>query len=185
MNYSIKTLFLLFVVISNNFAQDKQFKITEVKNKYAEIVQLYNSSKTKKCKVETITEFSVSSSSEKIPFDQTVEYCELTKDYSVYKASFSGEDWHCLMSYYLKDNKLFFVQMPCGIGSDSTEHKIYYDDKGEIIKIIKNTYEAPQFDTIKTIEITDRLEINKIKNKINDDLEKMLKILNKKSISLK
>ncbi len=180
MKHSITILFLLFAGITQCLSQEKLLRIAEIKKWYAEIIQLNNTSKSKQCKKGKMIEYSMANDSKKYPFEQTAEFCQISKEYSTYHAKFQGHEWSCETAFYLKDNTFFFVLMPCGAEGSADEYRIYYDDKGKIIKILNNTNEESGSENLKSVEITDKTEIKRITDDVNTDFKKVLKILNHK-----
>ena len=124
-----------------------------------------------------------SPSSKKMPFEQTAELSHISKDYTTYNGNFSGYEWISNKTYYLKNNKLFFVFISSGESGEELQYsicqelRIYYDMNENIIQILKKTYECDGSAPSTTSEIKDKAEIKIIYNEIRSDFNKVLKMI--------
>ena len=124
-------------------------------------------------------------SSEKMPFEQTAEFCNISKDYVTYNGNFSGYEWISNKTYYLKNNKLFFVFISSWESGEELQYsickelRIYYDMNENIIQILEKTYECDGSLPTTSIEIKDKAEIKIIKEDIQSDFDKVLKMIHK------
>jgi hypothetical protein len=153
---------------------------------YGEIIKLSNSNISKNCKKGKMTIYEgFDPSSEKMPFEQTAEFCNISKDYVTYNANFSGYEWNTNKTYYLKNNKLFFVFISSWESGEELQYsickelRIYYDMNENIIQILEKTYECDGSLPTTSIEIKDKAEIKIIKEDIQSDFDKVLKMIHK------
>ena len=163
-----------------SFSQENTPRILEIKKMYGEIIKLSTSNTSKQCKSGKRTDYEgLNEESKKFPFPQTAELCRLSKDYSTYHAKFCGYEWHSDTTYYLKDNKIFFVFSSSNPESCKSEYRVYYDLNGKVIRILQKS--DPDCDgsvaSENSIEIKDKVEMKSIVNSINSDFSKLLKIL--------
>ncbi len=180
MKHLITIIFLLNVGFMSFYSQENPSRIAEIKKWYAEIIQLNNASKSKQCKTGKMIEYSMANDSKKYPFEQTAEFCQISKEYSTYHAKFQGHEWSGDMAIYLKNDTFFFVLMNYDEETNINEYRIYYDVKGNIIKILNATNEGADGATLKTVEIKDKAKIKFRTDDINSNFKKVLKMLKQK-----
>jgi hypothetical protein len=145
---------------------------------YGEVMKLSSSNISKNCKQGKMTIYEgFDPSSEKMPFEQTAEFCNISKDYVTYNGNFSGYEWISNKTYYLKNNKLFFVFISSGAEACAHEYRIYYDMNENIIQILKKTNDCDGSSPITSSEIKDKAEIKIIKEDIQSDFNKVLKMI--------
>lgn len=178
MKLSFLISFFLFV-INSIFSQDKTARITEIKKMYAEVNEL--SLKKKDCFSGKKTEYdSFDEASEKIPFDQTAEKCKLGNNYVTISASLNGYEWNSNVSYYYKNDKLFFVFISNGAEACMVEYRIYFDENQKIIKLLEKSNNCDGGDLKNNNEITDAKEFDETMQLIDQNKIKIDEILNSK-----
>ncbi len=176
--YSIIILLIANSISTPCYSQNNSPRIAEIKKMYGEIVKLSSSNISKKCKQGKMTIYEgFDPSSEKMPFEQTAEFCNISKDYVTYNGNFSGYEWISNKTYYLKNNKLFFVFISSGAEACAHEYRIYYDMNENIIQILKKTNDCDGSSPITSSEIKDKAEIKIIKEDIQSDFNKVLKMI--------
>ena len=178
MKYSIIIFLFANSIFTPSYSQNNSSRIAEIKKMYGEIIKLSNSNISKKCKQGKMTNYEgYAPSSKKMPFEQTAELCHISKDYTTYNGNFSGYEWISNKTYYLKNNKLFFVFISSGAEACSHEYRVYYDMNENIIQILKKTNECDGSVPSITSEIKDKAEIKIIYNEIRSDFNKVLKMI--------
>ncbi len=179
MNKNLIILILLFVV-NIVLSQQKDIRIKEIKKMYTETNSLI--SKKKECISGKIIEYEgFDENSEKFPFDQIAESCKLENNYKTISASFNGYEWNCNMSYYLKNDTVFFVLMSTGAEGCISEYRIYFDSVGEIIQLLEKSNECDGNSPLTNKEIKDAKQIENIKTIIMHNRSKIDEILKSSS----
>ena len=178
MKYSIIFFFLTNFICVNCYSQDSASRILEIKKMYAEVIKLSNTNTSKQCKKgKTINYEGFDQSSKKMPFEQTAELCNISKEYTTYNEKFSGYEWESDEIYYLKDNKIFFVFMVTGSASCSNEYRVYYDANENIIKILNKSNDCNGGSPINSSEIKDKAEMKIIYDDIHSNFNKVLRMV--------
>ena len=137
MKFLIIIYFLVSIIFMPLYSQDNSGRILEIKKMYGDIIKLSAEITTKQCKSSKVINYeSFDENSEKMPFEQLAEFCIISKDYNTYKANFCGYEWSNETSYYLNDNKIFFVFITSNAEACNNEYRIYYDINGKVIKIL-------------------------------------------------
>ena len=73
----------------------------------------------------------------KLPYEQTIQRCNLSPIYSLYDGYFTGDHWGQSVKVYLKNNKIFFVFITGGGEGYSYEERYYCNEDEKIIKELK------------------------------------------------
>jgi hypothetical protein len=178
MKYLIIVILIINSAFTNCFSQENSARILEIKKMYGEVIKLSNSITSKNCKTGKVTDYQgFDENSEKMPFEQKAEYCNVSADYSTYKAKFSGYEWSTETVFYLKGNKIFFVFMSSNSEACSNEYRIYYDLNRNVIKILNKSNDCDGDKPLKSSEIQDKAEIKSIINEVNRDFNKAMQML--------
>ena len=170
---------IFFLESFAGFSQDKTARIAEIKKMYAEVNEL--SLKKKDCISGKKTEFdSFDEAGEKIPFDQNAEKCKLGNNYVTISASLNGYEWNSNVSYYYKNDKLFFVFISNGAEACMVEYRIYLDENQKIIKLLEKSNDCDGGDLKNNNEITDTKEFEETMQLIEQNKIKIDEILSSK-----
>jgi hypothetical protein len=172
MKYSITFFFLANFICATCYSQDVASRILEIKKMYAEVIKLSKPNISKQCKKGKKTfyegDFEIGTIEEgRSRVEQTAERCHISKEYTIYKAKFSGHEWYSDIIYYLKNNKIFFAYLSAGAESCIYEYRVYYDLNENIIKILKKSNDCDVYSPLKSSEIKDKAEIKRIYDNIN------------------
>jgi hypothetical protein len=160
-----------FLNSHQGFSQDNAARIQEIKTMYSEIVELQKNTDQKQCKTGKKTTYeSLESSTTGFPFEQTAEKCTLKNNYSIIKGNFKGYEWGNDIFFYYKNNNLFFVYSEGGAESCYSEYRIYYDIKGNVIKILEKSNDCSGETPVKNTDITEPEEQKRILLRVNEDL---------------
>ena len=178
----MKLLFLLsiFIIYVNTIlSQDKNARISEIKKMYSEATTL--SLKKKDCiSGKKIEHEGFDEASEKFPFEQTAEKCKLGNNYVTIAASLNGYEWNSNISYYYKNDKLFFVLLSNGAEACIVEYRIYFDENQKIIKLLEKTNDCDGGELKSNNEITDVKEFEETFQLIEQNKNKIDEILSNK-----
>ena len=178
MKYLIIVILIINTAFTNCFSQENSARILEIKKMYGEVIKLSSSITSKNCKTGKVTNYEgFDESSEKMPFEQTAEYCNVSVDYTTYKAKFCGYEWSNETIFYLKGNKVFFVFMSSSSEACTNEYRIYYDLNGNVIKILNKSNDCNGDKPVKSSEIADKVEMKNIIDGVNTDFAKVLQML--------
>jgi len=170
-------LISIFLLINNSiFCQDKAARIAEIKKMYAEATEL--SLKKKDCESGKKIEYEgFDEASEKMPFEQTAEKCKLANNYVSISASLQGYEWNINVTYYYKNEKLFFVFISNGAEACFVEYRVYFDENQKIIKLLEKSNDCDGGDLKKNNEITDAKEFDETMQLIEQNKIKIDEIL--------
>lgn len=171
-------VFIFINAVFPVFAQDNDARITEIRKMYAEAIQLENSGDSTACKTGTKTIYQgFDESSEKMPFKHSCNLCDYPGGYKIYTGDFNGYEWYNKTSYYYKDEKLFFIFSEGAAESCAWEYRIYYDQKGNAIKILEKSNDCTGEVPDKSQEIKDPTEKKRILDEANNDFNAILEML--------
>jgi len=171
-------LFFFIKAVNPVFAQDNNARITEIKKMFGEAIQLENSGDSTACKTGAKTIYQgFDDSSEKMPFKHSCKVCTYSGGYKIYTGDFNGYEWFSKSIFYFKDDRLFFVFSEGGAESCAWEYRIYYDQKGNVIKILEKSNDCTGEVPDKSQEIKDPTEKKRILDEANNDFNAILEML--------
>ena len=164
----------ILVNIHHSIAQNTSIRIQEIKKMYAEAIDLEKQGSIK-CKSEKKTAYDKPYTE---PFEHTVKKCEYNNGYTILKGNFplheSGETY----VYYFKNNQLFFVLCTNGAECCNQEDRLYFDAKGNIIKILERNNNCDcNAELGSNTDVTDKTYKKEIKDKAMSRLKEIRTML--------
>lgn len=168
----------LFCLLASS--QEKNERIQQIKKMYAEVNELMKNNNKVNCKsAKEIVYDSFSPESEKIPFDQTYQACQLTKGYEVLTANLSGYEWGSGYYMYRINKKLFFAFVSSGAEACATETRIYFDSNENPIKVLEKSNNCDGNEVSISTEIKDATAIKTSDEDVKTVLNKTLILTDK------
>lgn len=178
----MKSIFLacMLILLVTHFsqAQTNDARIQEIKKMYAEVTALRAKPPKDACREGKKTEYdSFDKNAEKIPFEQSASSCILSKVYSIYQGKFLGYEWGEDITFYMKNGKVFFVLMSNGAEACASEYRVYYDLKGNPIRVLKRFNDCNGDAPVEKGEMPEGADRKQLLADIRTDLKKILSIL--------
>jgi len=169
---------LMLLVTNLSKAQTTNARIQEIKKMYVEVTALQAKPPKDACSEAKKIEYdSFDKNSEKIPFEQTASSCKLSKVYSTYHGKFLGYEWGEDITFYMKNGKVFFVLMSNGAEACANEYRVYYDMKGNPIRVLKRFNDCNGDAPVEKGEMPEGADKKQVLADIRTDFKKILSIL--------
>jgi len=183
----------VFTACDSNKMQDSKNKIestsTEKSNKvdltdeeqihratdwYFQILKLEQTdSKNTLCK-----ETTWNTTENKKSFQQKSKKCSFSNDFQLITCDLDGWEWEEKIMYYMKNNTVFYVLEEVTTLAGKALYKIYYDEKGKVIRILESSRNEFSDITTKNEVVKEEKKKKKILSIINQNLSESLKHLN-------
>lgn len=133
-------------------------RVETIKKWYTELISLQI--KKSNCKTgKKISKEGFSNDTEQYEFVNSVKQCQLEKGYSFKEGEFNGYEWTKRITFYYKNDQLFFAFSRGGAEAYGYEYRTYYDSEGNIIKVLENTNDGDGDLPKNRREITDGEEL--------------------------
>ena len=178
----VKQFSVIFIaLVINSFAFSQNLS-SEDKTRIADIKRMYkeaNDASTLSCKDGSSIEFDAldpsAPQSEKFEFLQTAKYCNLTGGYKTLSGNLTGYEWWENLTFYFRENELFFVFINSGAEACEDEYRIYFDKNEQVIKILHKTNDCdPTASNLTSREITDISEQTAILEDLYANFDKLM-----------
>lgn len=137
-------LFCMVMLVVKANAQssiESSNRINEIKKWYAEIQAIG----MKNCKSKTFIQYDgFDNASEKMPFEQKIQICQLNSVFSLKKGEFRGYESNRTICVYYRNNKIFFVFETGGAEGNIYESRYYCDANEKIVQELLSETESGQ-----------------------------------------
>ena len=104
-------------------------RIIEIKEFYSKILKTTNKYKNCKSSKKIISD-------EKGEYENAVKICRLKDNFSYKQGKLKGWEWQENANFYYKNNKCFFVYINGSTSGSAYSYRVYYDRKGNVIRIL-------------------------------------------------
>jgi hypothetical protein len=126
-------------------------RILEIKALYAKVQGATD--KNKNCMSDTKTSYGGMEGG--YPFENTAKECQLQDDLMYQEVYLNGHEWGESTHFYYNEGKRFFTYLTGGAEACGYDYRVYYDQKGEVIRVLVAENDCDGEEVPNSIEVTD------------------------------
>lgn len=158
-------------------AQTVAERIAEIKQWYSKIQSSPNQNKD--CKNQSKTTLNYDIIEEGFPITNKAKSCQLEDGLQYEQVELNGYEWGETTSFYYKDGKRFFAFTKGGAEGCGYEYRVYYNEKGEIIRMLSARNECDGQEVAAAKEVQNEGEKEEILNTVKNAEEELSALLKK------
>lgn len=89
------------------------------------------------------------------PFENTAKECQLEDDLMYQEVYLNGHEWGETTHFYYNEGKRFFTYLTGGAEGCGYDYRVYYDQEGEVIRVLLAENDCDGEEVPNSIEVTD------------------------------
>jgi hypothetical protein len=111
------------------------------------------------------------------PFENTAKECQLADDFMYQQVNLSGREWGETATFYYKEDQCFFVYLIGDAEACGYDYRVYYDGKGEVIRVLLAENDCDGDYVGSSVEVTDEKRKQEILSSIANSKKELRTIL--------
>lgn len=156
-------------------AQTVSERIAEIKQWYAKIQASPNQNKDCTNKSKTTINYDIIE--EGFPMTNKAKSCNLEDGLNYKQVELNGYEWGETTSFYSRNGKRFFAFTQGGAEGCGYEYRVYYNESGEIIRMLSARNECDGQEVSASVEVTKKAEKEEILNTLANAEEELKTLL--------